>query len=218
MIPGMMSLGGKTQELTPVDLTYINRYTSELNATSHTYSISTGTPSEDRFIVIGAATTITSGLLICSIDTLGTTTLGSKTTFINNGVGTRWFGRYMPTGTTASVRITYSATVARGAIAVWSLKNLLHSGVTTDFLEESNTGTIDVYSGGVILAMYGVNSSNGDTNVGRTWSGVNERFDLELENSLRWSGGDHLSTFGEIDKAISVTPANPGNLTAISFR
>lgn len=218
MIPGIRFFGGALQEITPVDSSYINRYTADPNATSHTYSISTGIASADRFIVIGAATTTSSATMTCAIDTISTPALGSGSTFINNSIGTAWFGKLLPSGTTASVRISYSTTVARGTIAVWSLKNLSRSGEHTDFLETSTSGLIDVLSGGVVLAMYGHNEINGDTNVGSNWTGITERFDLELENSIRWSGGDYSTIFGDVDRTISVTPANLGNLTAISFR
>jgi hypothetical protein len=218
MIPGIRFIGGMLQEATPVSLSYINRYTADPNATSHTYSISTGVASDDRFIVIGAATTTSSATMTCAIDTISTPALGRGSTFINNSIGTAWFGKLLPSGTTASVRISYSTTVGRGTIAVWSLKNLSRLGEHTDYLETSTSGNIDVSAGGVILAMYGHNEINGDTNVGSTWTGITERFDLELENSIRWSGGDYSTVFGDVAKSISVTPANLGNLTAISFR
>lgn len=201
--------------LSPPVVTYQSANSSPSNLTTYTFAgQAIGTAAPDRYIFVSAHTDV--GGASPTVVTVG----GINATLIqaNDGVGI--FMALVPTGTTATIVVTFSTSCNRCAIGVWSATGL--SRVTPiDSSKATGTGVsgatnVIVNHGGAVIA---ASTHAGGTSI--TWTGGGtKRFDFVNGNSTRYSGAD-VGTLAA-NAAMTSTSASSGSfgwrIAAVSLR
>lgn len=193
-------------------LTYINSYPDTTDTNQYTYSVSFGTASADRYIIVtasarkaGASTTIT-GVTIGGITA---TQVHQNTNTSTNTDVSGIFIAAVPTGTTGDVVVTYGATMVRSIIGVYAATSLASATAydTAGYISTSDpTNTLDIPAGGFAVAIALTNSA-GTT----TWTGLTEDFDGTLETFVTYSGAS--DEFAEAQTGLTITANFSGATT-----
>jgi hypothetical protein len=126
-------------------------------STSYTYTnMSIGTASIDRTVVVALACSNVATLTAASI-------AGINATLVYSSGYHHFFAAVVPTGTTATINITFDTTVTRVQTTTWSiymLKSLVpFSSNVTNTSGTSISTTVNKTIGGVILATLNYNTS-----------------------------------------------------------
>ncbi len=198
----------------PPDVTFTAATSSSSNLTTYTFAgVSIGTAAADRYVVVAAHTDC--GAASPTVVTIG----GINATLLEANDGVGLFMALVPTGTTASIVVTFSATCARAAIGVWSVTGLsratpINSSKASGTGVTASTGVSASHGGCVIAA----STHSGGTGI--SWSGgVTERYDSVNGNSTRYSAGD---TEGLAAGTVTPAAASSGSfnwrIAAISLR
>lgn len=173
----------------PVALTYVTNVTDSTDQTTYTFaSTSIGTASSDRVVVVVIGSRANAARSISSV-TVGGNSATAIATANNSGGGAEIAAIYavaVPSGTTASIVVTFSAAMLRIAVGVYTLTGT--GGAVTAYGTATQTpsgssptdSTIDCPANGGILA---VNFSNSSATSSTTWTGLTERFDVNPETS-----------------------------------
>lgn len=112
----------------------------------------------------------------------------------------------VPTGTTATVALTWAASVARGGIGLWRLVGQV-SNTAYDFdapaggAVAARTATLDVPAGGCVIA-----ACEGDQGSTTTWTNATERYDYITANDDE-SGADDVTATLLAGRAITASAA-----------
>lgn len=161
-----------------------------------------GTASADRYIVAAFAHRAGAGTPTGSSVTIG----GVSATFlagVSNGTGRceLWIAA-VPTGTTGTIAITWSAGVARCVMGAWALTNLQSSTPTATYSSTASpmSASANISAGGVALAL-------GFANVAATatWAGLTEDFDNTTADSCIGSGASLAFATAQTGLTISMT-------------
>jgi len=195
-----------------ISLTYQTSAQQTASTTTFTYAgQSIGTATTDRYVVIGtmAAGGGGAGVTVSSI-TVG----GIAATIVvqrngNSGASnavTALAIAAVPTGTTATVVVTYSATQARSAIGVWSCTGLVTPDPisTNSSVANPSSLTLSTYSGGFAIGMVGQNAVST-----AAWTNLTERFDSTVDSAL-YSGADSNGTTSGSTLSASCTISTGG--------
>lgn len=124
-----------------------------------------GTASSDRIVVVGISWAIAGSANINSVTIGGASgTVVGESDGTNSGVAIAF--ALVPSGTTATVAVNFSASVARCCLATWSIKNYLNatpydSAFPVGGGAASRTATLDLSAAGVAFAI-AFNGSDGD--------------------------------------------------------
>lgn len=183
-----------------VTASYRASYTSTSDLTTYTFAASDiGTASADRIVVVGVAatggtnnTTIASGTIGGISATVGvdarTATLNPQASFMYAAV---------PSGTTGSIVITFSAGKLRTSISVWAVYGASTTATDSDTLFDLATTSMSLSALTVPTNGMGffMTVHNNITTTGWGWTNATERSDGTMENSTRYSGAD-TSTAG----------------------
>lgn len=155
-----------------------------------TYSSqSIGTEADDRIILVCVGTELTGSTpSSCTIDFgSGDTAMTSATLGTLGALRTQIFRLHVPTGTTATIKVTYSSTnpnTAQNHIAIYSVTgaNVVSVGADTsadmDASDPLTTGSTTIPTGGGMLALV---ASLVDTDA-KTWSNLTEDIDEDAGN------------------------------------
>ena len=115
------------------------------------------------------------------------------------------------TGSTATVAVTFGASTGRCGIAVWSVSgdptaaDCTYAAGIGDTSATSQSATIDVADGGLLLA-YHTNNTSGSGGVTWSWTGVGERMEATEVESQIWHGAaDQAVSADETGRAVEVT-------------
>ncbi len=111
----------------------------------------------------------------------------------------------VPTGTTASVVVTFTAAGTRCGIGVWSLSSGSPTGQTATGSGTTTAAcTVTTVAGQVVIA---ATTENGTVGTTVAWTGATERYDQTLETDLGQSGADTVAagTSTAISAAFSST-------------
>lgn len=156
-----------------------------------------GAASASRRVVVAI------GFAAAAAVTLSSVTIGGVSATIDgdsgNANGNRrvyFVSAVVPTGTTATVAITLSGTVARIGIGVWTLSGGSPTGQTAVLLN-AGSGTLTVTTAVDDVVLAAGFSSHTSNSVTTTWSGtgVTERYDGQIENVFNaHSGADVVAT------------------------
>lgn len=111
------------------------------------------------------------------------TTTGPTSAQLDTGIAI--FSALVPTGTTATVAMTFSNTVTRTSLGIYrqinEVNNTPHATMTDNTLSSNvNSGTIDIPLGGTLLAGSIAATTAGQSN---TWTGVTETVDTPHPNA-----------------------------------
>lgn len=161
-----------------------------------------GTASADRYIVAAFAHRAGAGTPTGSTVTIG----GVGATFlagVSNGTGRceLWIA-LVPTGTTGTISITWSAGVARCVMGAWALTSLQSSTPTATYSSIASPMSVsaNIAAGGVALAMGFANVS-----ATATWAGLNENFDNTTADGCIGSGASQAFATAQTGLTISMT-------------
>lgn len=205
---------------TPPTVTYEAHYEEDVTTPAVTFSnVDIGTASEDRLVVIVAGG-ITNRRTIDSITINGSPMAMHKSIA---GIGTAAAdpalaiaSLVVSTGTTATVVVNFSGSQSGSFIGVHTITGY-QSATPQDSASSSTSGgtdpavSLDVPSGGTIVAAY---ATNGSSLSSVTWTGVStEDFDEAIDSSLNdwWGSAAHQSNVSaEDDRLISVSGPSTG--------
>ena len=177
----------------PITITYIGNTSDGTNQTTYTFTgVSIGTASSDRVVIVapfGRANT-TSSMSISSITVGGNTPTTNVAQTSGGGSTSSAQGIYsinVPSGTTATIAVTFSTGALRANIAVWTMtgtNGLTTASATANSITGSPTvsTTINVPANGGAVASA---SGGGSTT---TWTGLTEDFDTLVEAANTYTG------------------------------
>lgn len=191
---------------------YLGNTEDTVNRTVYTFTgVSIGAASADRRIVVVAVARSGSAITLSSM-TIGGISATKAVDEVGNGLicSQSISIAAVPTGTTATIVVTMSASVGCCSIFVYTT-----TGITSDTATDIATSgtTIDVIKGGLLIAF----SSNG-SGANASWSEVTEDYEANPDASEYVSGGSLIVSETRFD----VTPvctwtAGSGNLVMASF-
>lgn len=196
---------------------FIDTYAEPTNTATPSFSVGLGTAAASRIIVVGvvgesAAATINSVTLDGNA-----MTEAIQGDLSGNTAGI--FYRAVPTGTTATVAVTFSASKNRSGVAVWAMYGALLTPYDTDGAGGSAT-TVSVTSftsppGGVV---FGVACKTAATITSWTNLTLDESLDLEAGNAFI-SGASKETATGSAGETISAVSSgsNRCRIAVVSF-
>lgn len=196
-------------------LTYVTSASATNDASAYTFSgTSIGTASADRVVVVVIGSRANAARSLSSV-TVGGNAATAIATANATGGGAEIAAIYaiaVAAGTTADIGVTFSSTMLRCGIGVYTLTGT--GSVTTAYGTATVTSngtnptdsTIDCPAGGSILA---VNFSNSGATSTTTWTGLTERFDIQPEtvsNGVSSASDDFAAA--QTNLTITATVAN----------
>jgi hypothetical protein len=202
----------------PADVTFQASAVSNSALTTYTHSSTAlGPAAPDRVIVVGVGGRNTvAGRTIDTVTVAGITATPIATLEGGSNTVAGLFRVRVPTGTTGTISVTYSGSMARAGIGVWALYNLC-SDVPTDI--DTQTGanpsvTSSVQANGSIVGyLYASGASAG------AWTGISEDFDDALTGPNGSSGAsDDFASAANVAIQRSDTSTTDEKLLVASFR
>jgi len=212
-------LKGATASAPPATVTYVTNVSNTANLTTYTLtSVSIGTASSDRYVIVGfGASDGTSGKTDSSVTIGGVSATKLAGAYYVGGT-TRMCALYaalVPTDTTATIAITFSAGMSRLGVSVFSATGLqsvtprdsatAQGDTSGTLLSASLTGPSDGFIVGFVFQQ--------DENANFTWTGITERNDTALEAVAKYSGAsDNFTASGA--KSVSVSTSQTDQFAA----
>lgn len=203
---------------TPLVLTSVTSATND--ASSYTFSnINIGAPDANRYVVVGfSASTGTASITISSVTIAGVTATLLEKAEYSATLASRDSGIYIaavPTGTTATIVITFSGTMSRIGLNVYRLVGITSTTPQDTTVVTGAAGTVyDLSlvgtSAGFIIAQTMVQASTS-----YTWSGAIEDNDAAIESALTHSSAHEITSSGGT-YSITATSGNNTNNASCS--
>lgn len=161
--------------------------------TAYTFSgVAIGTASADRKVVVAVGTAAgvaaADGVASITVGGISATLVVQTVPPLGDEAQVELWQADVPTGTTADIVVTWNGAHSRCGIGVWAVTG---AGTgATDTVEDnsgtaSETGTIDVPAGGVLIAAV---VHGGASVITHTWTGPTERYDETIEGNDAHSG------------------------------
>jgi hypothetical protein len=190
--------------------TFVGSTVDTSNATSHTYTNhAIGTATADRYVVV-IAYAIDNGVER-SIDSMtiggnAASSIQSNKSATTQDVYSHMFGLAVAADTTATIVVTYSSTMATGAVAVYALYNL--SSTTPHAVNGNQTNsatsistTLDIPAGGLAIA----GSCIFTNNVDHSATGLTEDADVHMESNTKMYAMSAQGLPSETGRTLTVT-------------
>ncbi len=201
-----------------ITFNYVGAQGSSASLTVHTFSaFAWANPAATRRIVAG----IISGT--GNAAPTGVTIGGVAATSISSGGRASGSGSHqssfwiadVPTGAVGDVVVTFAAAKARMFCAVWEVFDILsNTPIDTLYADATNTGAIDVPTGGLLLAIAGYNPSTTWTGRGGDYLSVSAA-EAGRSITLNNSGGTNLTARAAVGPVS--TTGNPNHINAVTF-
>lgn len=193
--------------------TPLGQGTSSNVATYSSQSIGVADPSRIVAVLVTAkaTTSINSATIDYGSGDISMTSVGSA---VNSDSRSRYFELAVPTGTTATIKITYSGFTSgdNTTIVVYSIRNGTRSNQGTD--NKSNIETTPLSTGSITIPQDGgflaIAAHESDT-APFTWSNATEDVDAAVSNSYRQSTATRTTT-GTVTITATCSSAQPGSL------
>lgn len=176
-------------------------------------SVAIGTASTDRVVIVAIGTSGGSGGTDdCSSVTVGGVSLTKQFSKLHtdHNIAQFWAGT-VPTGTTATVVVTWSRAANATGIGVWATTGLDISGGTTDeqFAVRTNssadvTANLNVSAGGIAL-VYSINTAAEDVNPTYSHTNVTTNFNAALDYARAHGGASEA--FAAAQSGLLITNA-----------
>jgi len=220
----LMAAGGA--KVGPAVVTYIGTETPFTgNASVYTFSgASIGTASADRIVVVfsGSSSGTTPSSIAMTVGGINCTIIDTTASESRYAIGYA----VVPTGTTADIVVTFGSDGNFCGCAVWTVTQADTTAHDSDTLSLpyspsgnalSQTSTLDVPAGGVVIAAVEAGYSSSES---WTWTNIDEDLDESIDAGARQSGGS--KAYAEIQTGLVITgrrtaEANNLNQIAISF-
>lgn len=180
----------------PAVVTYVTQVPDTSNASVYSFAgASTGTAAADRYTVVVAFGGRTNATTITGITLDNGGGASAMTQVVQQSNGNNTVGMFIianPTGTTATIAVTFSAAKAHASIAIWSLTSLQSSTPVDSDNSTADPGSITLTTQGGGVAIGGAATL---TTTSYTWTNLSERYDAQIESQDTYSGAD-ASTAG----------------------
>lgn len=182
-----------------------------------TYTFTTraiGTADPNRSIVVAVGSPANAANRTISTITLGGSGMNAVgSSFLSSGGGGAFaeVGLYIlpfPSGTTATIVVTWSGAADRMAIGIFALYNITSQTPTAIFTSGANpaTGSINISAGGVALAA--VFAFHASSALSYTWAGLTERYDQQfVATNLAYSGASDQFVTAQTGLTVTATPS-----------
>lgn len=201
--------------LTSAQCEFLTSAGDSSNATTYTFSSqSLGDAASDRVIVVQAAgsSTGTGGVASLTIGGVSATLIDEQATSNPADTTSMWYAE-VPTGTTGDVVVTFNALNARCGIGLWRLTGVTVTPYDTGKDTDPATSganpvastTIDVETGGIIIASAYSSNSGTTTPPTYAWTGITENYETVAESKSVVSGGLNSSGTAATGKTITST-------------
>ncbi len=196
-------------------VSYRNSYNSTTNTSSYTFSASDiGTANTSRLVVVqvhGQASTGTRSVSFLNINSISAIGYQNTARLYHNSL----WALAVPTGTTASITVIFSGTMLNCLIAVYALYDLNSSNpVDSQATTATNATTISLTTSarqkGIVIG-----GITGAANATTTWTGVTERYDTNVESTVR-SGGESVIATTNASYSVQADTTVSGNLTLVA--
>lgn len=208
-------------ESTKPSFTYNGSANDSTDLTTYSFtSVSIGTAATNRLVFV-TVTSVASGNRLISSATIG----GISATVIestpNAGASTKIIYAVVPTGTTATISITFDSTVLRCGVGSYSIYNLKSTSPVSrangsTWTSGAISATLSVPENAIILA--GVsNSTNSNT---FTWTNLTSNYDSLVDATFRFSGASAQVSTGNSSYTVTATStsAAAGRLYVYAWR
>lgn len=207
MIPLGVLASSKRNGGGPLAATYVTTASSASGLTTYTFTgVSIGTASADRRIVIAAAARAASNLTLSSVTVDGVSATVDYAPTTANGSATGFASIAAPTGTTATITVTWSGAAARSAIGIVAVTGGALS-VSSTAASNGSSATVTGVAGGFVLAQAY------RQNIG-TWSGVTGAWTTTIT-----AGHQHRGAMSTATGSVTATESNTGlqHTSAIAY-
>jgi hypothetical protein len=196
----------------PAEVTFLGSDVGTDNTSSYSWtSVNFGAAASDRFLVVavyGDAGSTNANVNSVTIGGVSASLLG---TAVGNGTTAQcqFWGAIVPTGTSGTIAISFSATRASAAYGLWSISKLLSTTPVDSYSDTDSTlsGSVSVVNSGVLLAAASVRDVTSFS-----WTGVSENFDSQVESVSTVTGGS-LALAGTASGSVTVTAAQAAGTT-----
>lgn len=199
-----------------------NTSSTSASTTYNFASQSLGAAAADRYIVVGTTSQSGTNIAVSSLSVGGISATPLLSIVQINNTIELWIAA-VPTGTSATVSVTWASTRSRCAIVVWRLVGLV-SPTAYDTAQEfsfgasAGDGALDIPAGGVALGMA---SDSGTGGRNWTWAGLTESVDLTFGSGRSYTGATGNFASAQSGLAVSATPSGSttsGIFAAIALR
>jgi hypothetical protein len=200
-------------------ITYNATANSGVDLTTYTFTgVGIGTAATNRLVYIAVTFTAAAARRISSA-TIG----GISATIVDfaaQGNGTFFIYANVPTGTTATVAITFDAVCLRcliGSYSIFDLKSTtpLTTAFATTWSSGSISASVNVPADGIIIA--GVNNSTNTNAI--SWTNVTSRYSAVLDAAFISAGAStQVTTGGSVTVTATATSAASGRIGVYVWR
>jgi hypothetical protein len=199
-------------------ITYNGTANSGTDSTTYTFTgVSIGTAATNRLVYIevqhdGAGARLLSSATIAGVS-------ASTVDPTGQGNGTKILYANIPTGTTATIVITFDGTCTRcviGSYSIFNLKSLvpIATAFATTWSSGSISASVNVPADGIVIA--GVNSNTSNT---ISWTNVTGNYQASPDAGTRSAGAStQVTTGGSVTITATATSATAGRLSAFVWR
>lgn len=217
--------------VTPASLSYIGLSSDNTASSTPSYSgVSIGAADSTRRVFAVVHWGVTNAARTLSSATIGgvAATIHAQTTTgptsAQNDTGVAIFSALVPTGTTATVAMTFSGSVTRSQLAIYSMLNPInttpHATMTDNTMSSGvMSGTINIPTVGMLIAATTAAALSGMTN---SWVGATENYDTAHPNAAGQcaTGASGTGMTLESNRTVSSTTTSTpvrGALAAVSW-
>lgn len=176
-----------------ITCTYQTRMADTVDRATYTFSaVGIGAASSTRRVVVAVATRNGTGNPNPTITIGGVAATNDVTLAVDsNQQACTIASAVVPTGTTADIVVTLTATTGRCGVGVWTLSGGSPTGQTaTGSGVTGVTLNVTTQVGDVVIGALGTRN---DTGGGVTWGGATERIDANIEGVFYHSGADTVA-------------------------
>lgn len=200
-------------------ITYNGTANNGTDLTTYTFTgVSIGTAATNRLVYV-AVTFVAANARRISSATIG----GISATIVDfaaQGNGTFFIYANVPTGTTATVAITFDAVCIRcliGSYSMFNLKSLvpIATAFATTWSAGSISASVNAPADGIVIA--GVNNSTNSNAV--SWTNVTSRYSAVLDGAFLSAGAStQVTTGGSVTVTATATSAATGRFAVYVWR
>lgn len=209
-------LAGRRKAVLPATVSY--RTTVKSTSSTDTYSFAAtdiGAAAADRYVYVcvggrnGAAATVRAVTAVTIGGVSASLVVGTSATGSSQATTLDFYRALVPTGTTATIDVTFAATISECTVAVWAVTGQANLSAYATAADNASlitsTISLNTVAGGFVLA--GGCGNNGPS---FTWAGVTERYDASTTIVYSFADASAL-TSSESPRTVTATRSITSN-------
>jgi hypothetical protein len=167
-------------------------------------SIAIGTAAANRYVIVGIGATATpTAVLSVTVGGIAATQVVSQVA--GNSIAAIWIA-LVPTGTTATIVITFTGSTQKCSIGVWSATGISPTALSTASSTANPASlALTTINGGFAIAHMEVDSTGT-----YTWTNATQRYAANIDSFSSYSGADALTS----TSSLTITATPTGGSTA----